>query len=165
MRGVGQLVHHRVAGERGVVGLDVELEVVGQAVAAQEGDDGGAVEVVLMVGRLLRLRLDQELAGEADLLLVVDGQVEELGQVVQLALQVGVAEVRVAFAAAPEDVVLAAEFLGDFEGLLHLGRGVGEDVGVAAGGRPVDEARVAEQVGRAPEQLDAGALLLLLRAP
>ncbi len=92
---------------------------------------GGGVEVVLVGGRLLRLRLDEELAGEADLLLVIDGQVEELGQVVELALQVGVVEVHVAFPAAPEDVVDAAQLLGDFEGLLDLGRGVGEDVGIA----------------------------------
>ena len=31
-----QFVHHRVAGQRGVVGLDVQLEVLVQAVAAQE---------------------------------------------------------------------------------------------------------------------------------
>jgi hypothetical protein len=57
-----------VAGERGVVGLDVELEVLLQAVGAQEGDAAGDVEVVLVLGRLLRLGLDQELALEADLL-------------------------------------------------------------------------------------------------
>ena len=110
-RGVGQLVHHRVAGQRGVVRLDVQLEVVGQAVGrAGRRRTAAQSKSYWCVGRLLRLRLDQELAGEADLLLVVDGQVEELGQVVQLALQVGVVEVGVAFAAAPEDVVHAAEF-------------------------------------------------------
>jgi hypothetical protein len=35
--------------------------------------------------------------------------------VVQLALHVGVEQVLVAFAAAPEDVVLAAQFLGDLQ--------------------------------------------------
>src|SRR5262249_25460501 len=69
--GVGQLVHHRVPRQRRVVGLHVQLEMIRQAVAAQEGDHGGGVEVVLMDRRLLRLRLDQELAGETDLLLVI----------------------------------------------------------------------------------------------
>ena len=54
----------------------------------------GAVEVVLVLGRLLRLRLDQELPVEADLLLVIDRHVEELGEVIELALHVGVVEVR-----------------------------------------------------------------------
>ena len=79
---------------------------------------GGGVEIVLVDGRLLRLRLDQELAGEADLLLVIDGQVEEAGQVVELAFQVGVVEIGVALAAAPEDVVDAAELLGHLEAFL-----------------------------------------------
>jgi hypothetical protein len=40
------------------------------------------------------------------------------GQVVELALHVGVVEVLIAFAAAPENVVLAAQFLGHFEAFL-----------------------------------------------
>jgi hypothetical protein len=39
-----------VAGEGGVVGLDVELEVVHQAVFAQEVEAGGGVGVVLVGG-------------------------------------------------------------------------------------------------------------------
>ncbi len=81
---------------------------------------------------------------------------------VELALHVGVPQVLVAFAAAPERVAAAAEFLGDFERFLHLRGGKGERVGVRAGRGAVHVAAVAEQVGRAPQQLDAGALLLLL---
>ena len=44
-----------------------------------------------MLGRLLRLGLDVELALEADLLLVIDRHVEESREVVELALHVGVA--------------------------------------------------------------------------
>ena len=56
---------------------------------------------------------------------------------VELALHVGVEQGLVALAAAPEDVARAAEFLGDFHGLLDLGGGVGEDVGVGVGGGAV----------------------------
>ena len=157
-----QLVLHRVTGERGVVGFDVQLQVRQQVVLPEEVEAGGGVGIVLMLGRLFRLGLDVELALEADLLGVVDRHVQELGEVVELALHVGVPEILVAFAAAPEDVAGAVEFLGDFEGLLHLRRGVGEDLGVAARGRTVHVARIAEQVGRAPEQLDAGPLLFFL---
>ena len=56
------LMLERVAGEGGVVGLDVELEMLVEAVGPQEGDAGGDIEIVLVLGGLLRLGLDQELA-------------------------------------------------------------------------------------------------------
>jgi hypothetical protein len=71
LAGVLHLVEHGVAGQGGVVGFDVELEVLVQAVGLQEGDATGGIEVVLVNRRFLRLRFDVELAGEADLLLVV----------------------------------------------------------------------------------------------
>ena len=140
----------------------LSLRCVEQIVLAEEVEAGGGVGIVLMLGRLFRLGLDVELAGEADLLGVVDGHVEEAGEVLELALHVGVPQILVAFAAAPERVAPAAEFLGDFERLLHLRGGEGERLGVRAGRRAVHVAAVAEQVGGAPEQLDAGALLLFL---
>jgi hypothetical protein len=89
----------------------LNLKMLLQAVGAQEGDAAGDVEVVLVLGRLLRLGLDEELALEADALGVVDRHVDERGEVVLLALQVGVEERLVTLAAAPEDVVFAAELL------------------------------------------------------
>ena len=157
-----QLVHHLVTGEGRVVGLEVELEVGEQVVGPEEVEAGGGVGVVLVLGRLLRLGLDVERAGEADLLLVVDGHVEEPGEVVELALHVGVEQGRVALAAPPEGVARAAQVVGHLHRLLDLRGGEGEDVEVRAGRRPVHVAGVAEEVGRAPEQLDAGPRLLVL---
>jgi len=85
---------------------------------------------------------------------------QEGGQMIQLPLHVGVPEGLIAFASAPEHVARAVQFLGDFEGLLDLGGGESEPVGGATGGRAVDVARMAEQVGGAPEQLDARAVHL-----
>ncbi len=149
-----------VLGQGGVVDLDVELEVVHQVVFAQEGDDGGGVEVVLMLGGLHRLGLDEEGALEAVFTGIVPGHVQEAGQVIQLPFHVGVEQAHVAFAAAPEDVVLAVELDGGVEGILHLGAGAGDDVEVGIGGRAVHVAGMAEEVGRAPEQLDAGSIHL-----
>ena len=115
-----------------------------------------------MLRGLLRLGLDEELALETDALRVIHGEVEERREVVLLALQIGVEEGLVTLAAAPENVVLAPEGLGDIEGLLHLRRGVGEDMGVGVRGRTAHVARVGEQVGGAPEQLHAGGLLEVL---
>ena len=87
------------------------LTCVSRSYCPQEVEAGGGVGVVLVLGRLLGLGLDVELAREADLLGVVDRHVHEAGQVIELALHVGVPEVLIAFAAAPEDVAHAAQLL------------------------------------------------------
>ena len=158
--GILQLMLHLVAGERGVVGLDVHLHMLFQAIGPQEIDAGGAVEVVLMLGGLAGLGLEVKLAGEADLLRVVDGHVHEPGQVVDLPLHVGVPEALVALAATPERIARTAERVGDLHRFLHLCGGIGEDLGVAAGGGAMHVPRIREEVGRAPEELDAGLLLM-----
>ena len=154
---------HRVARQRRVVGLDVQLEIVQQIEFAQEIQARRRVGIVLMLGRFFRLGLDVELAFEADLLFVIHGQVQEFGQMLLFAFHVRVEQRRVAFAPAPERVAFAAEFVRDFHRLLHLRGGKGENVGVAARARAVNEARIGKQVRRAPEQFDAGAFLFLLQ--
>ena len=160
--GNGQLVLEGVLGQGGVVDLDVELEVVHQVVLAQEPGYGGGVEVVLVLAGLEGLRLDEEGAGEALLAGVVAAHRQELGQVVHLAAEVGIEQAHVALAAAPEDVVLPAEFDGGVDGVLDLGAGVGHDVEVGVGTGAVHVARVAEEVGRAPEDLLARGVHFLL---
>ena len=150
---------HRVTGERGVVGFEVQLEVLQQAVFTEEVEAGSRIGVVLVGRGFARLRLDQELALEADLLCVVDSEMEERGEVVEFALHVGVNQRGVAFAAAPEDVTFAAEGLGGLERVADLAGAVGEHVGVRRGARALRVARVGEETGGAPEELLAGALL------
>jgi hypothetical protein len=106
-----QLVLEGMAGEDRVALLDIDLHLVFQPVPLQEAVDRGDVVVVLVLGRLLRLRLDQDRALEADLVLVLDDEVEEAAELVVLALQVGVEQRLVALAAAPKDIVLAAELV------------------------------------------------------
>ena len=151
-----------VAGQVGVVAFQVQLEDVGQVVVAQELDGGGGIEVVLVQRRLLRLRLDQELGLKADFLGVICAHVEELGDVVGLALHLGVPQVLVAFAATPEHVVLGAQALADLQALLELATGVGVDVGERRSGGAGHEARVGEQGGGVPQQLDTGGLHILV---
>ncbi len=79
------LVLEAVAGERGVVGLDVDLDFLLEPVLLQEAEHGGDVEVVLVLGRLARLGLDQDRALEADLVLVLDDQLQEAAELLQLA--------------------------------------------------------------------------------
>ena len=79
-----ELVHHLVAGERGMIGFEIELEMRQQVISAQEVEAGGGVGIVLVFGRFLGLGLDVESSLEADLLLVVDRHLEELAKVVEL---------------------------------------------------------------------------------
>ena len=60
-RGERQLVLEGVAGEEGVADLDVALHLLLEAVALQEAVHRRDVVVVLVLGRLLRLGLDQDL--------------------------------------------------------------------------------------------------------
>ena len=78
---------------------------------------------------------------------------------VLLALEVRVQQRFVAFATAPKDVVFAPEGLRYFERFFHLGRGVGENMGIRICRRPAHVARVGEQIGGAPQQPDARGLL------
>jgi hypothetical protein len=64
--GVGDLVVERVSSQRRVVGLDVDLELVGQLVTVEKAVHRGAVVVVLMLGGFLRFGLEQERALEPD---------------------------------------------------------------------------------------------------
>ncbi len=143
----------RVPREGGVVGLDVELEVLVEAVLLEEPPDRAGVGVVLVFGGLHRLRFDEELTVESDLLLVVHRHVEEVPEVVELALHVGVEERLVPFAAAPEDVVVTAEVVRNLHRLLHLPRRVRVHRRIGSGGTTAHVARVEEEARRSPQEL------------
>jgi hypothetical protein len=66
-----------VPAERGVVDLDVDEVLTDEVVALEEAEHGRDVVVVLVLGRLLRLRLEQQRAGEPDRALVLGHQVHE----------------------------------------------------------------------------------------
>ena len=142
--------------QRRVVDLEVEPILVGQVVSLEEARDRRAVVVVLVLGRLLRLRLDEQRALEADPVLVLGDHRQETGELRLLAGHVGVEQRLVALAAAPQDVVAATEPMRRLEHRLDLGGREGEDGGVRVGGRARRVARMAEQVGRPPQQAEAG---------
>ena len=161
LAGGADLVLVGMTGQVGVVAFEVQLHEV-DVVGLKEGNGGGCIEVILVHRRFLGLRLDQELGVQTDLLRVVVAHVEELGHVRLLALHLGVPQVLVAFTTAPEHVILGAQALGDLQGMLQLAAGVGVDVSERRGGGTGHEARVGEQGGGVPQQLDAGGLHVLL---
>ena len=149
--------------ERRVVGLDVQAVLVLEAVPDEEAMDGRRVIVVLVLRRLHGLGLDEQRAREPDPVLVLRDEVEEAGQLVAFTSQVGVQERVVAFAPTPQDIVRATQPLRDLQHVLDLGRGVGEDLGIGVRGRATLVPRMGEQVGRAPQELRAGLLLVAKR--
>src|SRR5580704_6505392 len=88
----------RMAGQSRVIGFEVDLHLIEQAVFLQKAVDGCGVVVVLMLGRLLRLGLDQQDALEPDLVLVFDDHAEEAAELRAFALEVGIQQSVVAFA-------------------------------------------------------------------
>ena len=87
---------------------------------------------------------------------MLGNQAQESPELLLLALEVRVEQRLVPLAAAPKDVVRTAESLRDLEHDLDLRGRVGEDLGIRVGGRARRVARMAEQVGGAPQQPDAG---------
>src|SRR6185503_13448859 len=155
-RRVGDLVMEAVAGQGGVVRLEVELVLVLEAVADEETVDRRGIVVVLVLCRLLRLRLDEQQPLEPDPVLVIGDHRQEPGELVLLAGEVGVEEGVVALATAPQHIVRAAEAMRGLEHVLDLGRGVGEHLRIRVRGRAGHVPGHAEQVGGAPQQPEAG---------
>ncbi len=160
--GALQFVLEGVARQRRVVDLDVDLEILVQAMGAQEADDRLGVDVVLVLHGFHGLGFDQEVALEAFRAGIVAGHRQHPGHVFLFALHVGVEQRHVALAAAPEDVVLAAQLNGRVDGVLDLQHRAGRRVEVGVGRSAVHVAGVREDVGRAPQQFDARLGLLLL---
>jgi hypothetical protein len=129
----------------------------------EEAVDGLDVVVVLVLGRLHRLGLDQQLAREADLVLVLDDEMQEPSELRLLAREIRVEERVVALTAAPQHVVLAAQALRDLQHVLDLGSGIGEHRWIRVGGCAGLVAGVAEQVCRAPQETHTGSFLVARR--
>ena len=158
------LVLKAVAGEGCVVGLDIELHFLFEAVGEKESVDGFDIAVVLVLGGFVGLRLDQNGPLKADAVLVFDHHFQEAAELRLLLLEIGVEQAVVALASAPQDVVLAAETLGQFDAVPHLGGSEPEHIRIRVGSRAGHVARVAEEIGGAPKQLHAGGGHLLADA-
>ena len=161
--GERDFVLERVAGEVGVVLLDVDFHVFGQPPFLQEAVDGRDVIVVLVLGRLARLGLDEQRSLEADLVLVLHRHGQEAAHLLVFPRKIGVEQRFVALASAPQHVVPAAQAVGRFEAGADGGGGEGEHVGIGIGRGASHIAAVLEEVGGAPQQLDLGGGLSWLK--
>ena len=151
-RGQSDFVLEGVVGEESVTHFDVALDPVFQAIALEEAINRGDVKIILVLGRLLRLGLEQDLPLEADLVGVLDHQMDKAGHLVELRPNLGIEQCLIALTAAPEHIVGAAQFMGQLEHVFDLASGIGEYIRVRVGGGPGHIAAVGEEICRAPKQ-------------
>ena len=150
------LVLETVPRQCGVVRLDIDLDLLLQAVALQEAVHGRGVEVVLVLGGLVRLGLDQDRCPEADPVLVLDDQREEAPEIVELAPQVRCSAASRSPRARP--TARSSRRRAGAWRRAHRAPAAAAQAKTSGSGlvaAPGDIARVAEQVGRAPQQLAA----------
>ncbi len=157
-----QVMFKGMAGQRGMINFDIQFEILVEAVGTQESYHSLRVVVVLMLGGLHRLGLDEECTFETFRSCIVACLAQHHGQVLLLPLHVGVEQGHISFTSSPEDIIFAPQCDGCIQGILYLRGGKGHTVEVGIGGGPVHVALVAEHVGGAPEQLDTGICHFLL---
>src|SRR5690606_36363803 len=110
--GVGRHLHfviHGVVSQGRVIGFDIQFEIFIQTVMTQEADNGFAVEIVLVLGRLHWLGFDQEVAFETISTTVITSHSQEARHMLLLTLDVSVEQAHVTFATAPEHIVFTTE--------------------------------------------------------
>ena len=122
----------------------------------KEAVAGGDVEIVLVLGRLLGLGLDQDRSLETDLVLVLDHQRDKAAELIELAFHVGIEQRLIALAPAPEHVILAAEPMRHLERRPDLACGIDEHLWVRIGRRTRHIATVREEVSRSPQKAYLG---------
>ena len=110
-----------MTGQNGVVGFDVELEVIKEVVLAEEIQAGGAVGIILVLGWLLWLGFNVKLTIETNFLFKINGHVKKARQVIELPLHVGVDDGTISFATTPKSIALTPQAVGDLDGFLDLG--------------------------------------------
>ena len=84
-----------------MVGLDIDANLILQPEALEEAVNALGVEIILMLGRLMRLGFDQDHALEADLVLVFDDQLQETPEIRLLDAEIGVEDGVITLAPAP----------------------------------------------------------------
>ena len=109
-----------------------------------------------MLGGLFRFGFDQKCPFKPDRTGIVHRHVKKTRHLFLFAPNVCVKQCFVSFAPPPKHIIRASEFIGCGNGMFNLGRGIGEHMRIGVGRRAVGVTRVAEKIGRAPQQSNAG---------
>ena len=124
--------------------LDVHLHFVLKAEAFEEAINGRHVKVILVLGRLLGFRFDQDLTVPAHLVLILDHHFEHPRRMFGLFGEVGVQQGFIALTAAPQNVVLTAQFHRCVHARFDGRSRVGKNLWIRVGRRTSHETTVGE---------------------
>ena len=136
--------------QRRVVRFDVHFNLFFQAELLQEAVNRRHIVIILMLGRLLRLRLDQQGALETGFMFMLHHHLHKAAKLLALLAQIGVQQGFIAFAPAPQYVVFTAELVRRLHRAAHLARRPGEHFWIGIGGGASAVARMGKAVGGAP---------------
>ena len=151
----------RVASQRGVVRLNVNLNLFLQSELFQETINCGDIVIILMFCRLLRFWLNQQRPLEASFMFMLDHHLHKAANLLALLTQIGIQQGFIAFAPAPQHIVFAAQGFGGLHGAADLRRRPGKNLRIGISGSTRTIARMGKAVCRAPQQFHAGFLLFL----
>ena len=147
--------------QRRVVSLNIQFDLFFQTKLLEEAVNGRGVVIILMLGRFLRLRLDQQRALEARFVFVLNHHLHEAANLLTLLTQVGIQQGFVPFTTAPQHVVFTTQFVRGVHRRYHLGGRPTEHFWIRVRRRPGTITGVGEAICRTPQQFHAALLLFL----
>ncbi|CAH0323988.1 hypothetical protein SRABI106_04482 [Rahnella aquatilis] len=145
----------------GVVGLDIHFDLFFQAKLFQEAIDGSNIIIILMLGRFLRFRFDQQGALEANFVFVLNDHLHEATQLFAFLTKISIEQGFVAFTAAPQHVIFSPQLFGGIHGVHNLRCGPGINFWIRIGRRACAVTWIGEAVSCTPQQFYTAGFLLL----
>ena len=142
-----------------MIRFDVQLEIIPQVIGAKETQNRSSVEIVLMLGGLLRFRLNEKLPVKPDLFGIIHRHMEKSGHLLLLSFHVRVKQRLIPFPAAPKDIIFSAKLLSRCDGVFHLGGRTGKHVGIRVRRRAVCIARMTKKICGSPQEFNSRVLL------
>ena len=152
----------RMSCKGGMIHFDIHFEVLIQSVSLQEADNCLCIDIILMLCRFHGFRFNQESALETTCTSIITGNGQHLCQMFFFAFLISIQQRHIPFASTPKDIIRTSQFNGGINRILYLDSGTGHNIKIGIGGCAVHVTRVAEYIGRSPQQFDACFGLFLL---
>src|SRR5690606_34814607 len=89
-----------------MVYFDIQFEIFIQSMLSQKANYRSCIVIILMLGRLHRLRLDEECSFETILSSIVPCYSKELSKMLSLTLHICIEQRHIAFTTSPEHIIL-----------------------------------------------------------
>ena len=91
-----------------MIGFDIHFDFFFQPVGKKETIDGFDIEIILMLGRLMRFWFDKNVALETDFMFMLDDHLQEAPELCLFLFKVGIEQAVIAFTTTPQHIVRTA---------------------------------------------------------